>query len=414
MIHKYSLLVLCIFMIISCSKDDNPAGSLQIVPSVKEKILCEDGFADGYPCNGYDLMARIDVITLAGTSSMQGNDIWGWTDAATGKEYALVGISNGTAFVDVSDPLNPFFLGRLNTSTISSKWRDIKVYGNYAFIVADSAGSHGMQVFDLTKLRDINDSFEVFTADAVYMDVDSCHNIVINESEGVAYLLGCRSANGGGPIFIDIQSPTSPAFIGEYTADGYSHDAQVITYNGPDTEHVGKEIFAGSHGDKVVILDVTDKTNPIQLATIDYPLLGYAHQGWFTEDHEFFILGDENDETEFGFNSRTIIFDFTNLDEPVLTSTYSGPTAATDHNGYINGNDFFLANYRAGLRVLDISNITDFENPMEETGYFDTYPSDNAVDPDNGAWSVYPFFTSGNIIISDISGGLFIVRKSGT
>ena len=114
-------------------------------------------------------------------------------------------------------------------------------------------------------------------------------------------------------------------------------------------------------------------------------------------------------------NTRTLIFDFLDLDNPVLSSTYSAEFSAIDHNGYVKGNEFFMANYRAGLRVFDISNIGSGNDTtsMVETGYFDTYPADNAT-AFNGAWSVYPYFASGNIIINDIERGLIIVRESGT
>lgn len=372
---------------------------------------CENGMAGSYPCNGIDLMAKISAQVLGGSNQVEGSDIWGWTDPTTGKEYALIALTNSTAFVDVTDATNPVFLGRLSSNAGTSFWRDVKVYNNYAFIVADSAGAHGMQVFDLTRLRNVTNAPENFNADAIYTGVGSCHNIVINESEAIAYLVGCRSTNGGGPIFIDIANPLNPTYLGDYIAGGYSHDAQVITYNGPDLDHIGKEIYVGSNGNKEVVLDVTDKSNVIFISEFSYPQTAYAHQGWFTEDQSYFVLGDEVDEQDFGFNTRTLVFDFTDLDNPTLSSTYSGPTAAIDHNGYVKGNEYYLANYRAGLRVLDISNISATTNSMTETAFFDTFPSSDTADF-NGAWSVYPYFASGNIIISDIEGGLFIVRKS--
>ena len=100
------------------------------------------------------------------------------------------------------------------------------------------------------------------------------------------------------------------------------------------------------------------------------------------------------------------------MDNPVLKGNYFGTTPAIDHNGYTLGNHFYLANYRAGLRIMNISNI-DSSNTMNEVGYFDTFPTSNSADY-NGAWSVYPYFPRGNIIISDIDRGLFVVKRSGT
>ena len=375
--------------------------------------ICENGFAGAYPCNDYDLMAHVPITTFG---ALEGNDSWGWTDATTGNEYVLLATDANVAFIDITEPTNPIYLGNVPTETVSSSWRDVKVYKNHAFIVSE-ANNHGMQVFDLTRLRNVANPPETFTTDAVYTGVGSCHNIVINEEEGFAYLVGCNTFSGG-PNFIDITDPKNPVSAGGYAADGYSHDAQVITYSGPDTDYTGKQIYIGSNGstsgtNKVVIIDVSDKANPQFIANISYSNSGYTHQGWFTENQQHFILGDELDEQFFGNNTKTMVFDFSDLDNPVLSSTYFGPTLAIDHNGYVKGNTYYLANYRAGLRVLDITNIAASSNAMTEVGYFDTFPSSDSANF-NGVWNVYPYFESGNIVISDIEGGLFIVRKSDT
>ena len=379
-------------------------------PPVVPAFECIGGMAGPYPCNDYDLLAHIPVDVLANTAgNPEGSDIWGWTDTTNGKEYALVAMTNSTAFVDVTDPTNPIFLGRLDTETSTSFWRDVKVFDNHAFIVADNVGPHGMQVFNLTRLRDVTDPPVDFTADAVYSGFGSAHNIVINEDTGYAYPVGTSRGGTfeGGPLFINIQNPTSP--MDEGGLAGYAHDAQVVTYDGPDLDYSGQEILIGSNEDEVIIANVTDKSNPFIISTIDYNNIGYTHQGWFTDDKEFFILGDETDEMGFGNNTRTIVFDFSDLDNPVFHTDYFGPTAAIDHNGYVRNKNYYMANYTAGLRVIDISNISD--GTLTEVGFFDTHPENNNTSF-NGAWSVYPYFASGNIIISDIERGLFIVRKS--
>lgn len=385
---------------------------LFITQNILAQTPCVNGFAGEYPCNDYDLLSHVPVSTLANTNGTpEGSDIWGWTDPQTGKEYAIAAMTNSTAFVDISDPLNPNFLGRLNTNAGNNYWRDVKVYNNYAFIVADNVGNHGMQVFDLTKLRTA-DSSTLHTADKIYSDVTSCHNIFINEDTGIAYLVDCKNT-GRGVHFVNISDPLNPVNLGNYNNEGVTHDTQVVVYKGPDTRYTDKEILIGSNETKVVILDVTDKNDVKKISSVNYPQLRYTHQGWFTEDQSHFILGDEDDEQHFGMNTRTLVFDFSDLQQPQLTSTYSGASSAIDHNGYVKGNLFFMANYRAGLRVFDITNISATTNSMTEIGFFDTYPANNGTGF-NGAWSVYPYFASGNIIINDIERGLFVVRKSGT
>ena len=371
--------------------------------SMSGQTPCTSGTAGEYPCNGYDLQS---FISLEEMDAQQGNDSWGWTDPQNGKEYALVGLDNGTAFIDVSDPVNAVYLGKLPTHTQNSTWRDIKTYNNHAFIVSE-ASNHGMQVFDLTRLRDVSNPPETFDEDAHYSGFGNAHNIIINEDSGYAYGVGTSTFNGG-PHFVDISDPTNPTPAGGYSDDSYSHDAQVVTYSGPDTEHLGKEILIGSNENEIAIVDITNKNNPIGLSTISYSNVEYTHQGWFTEDQRYFIVGDEIDEINVGFNTRTIIFDFEDLDNPSFHFEYEGPTEAIDHNGYVKGDKYYLSNYRAGMRVLDISQIGN-EN-ITEIGFFDTYPDSNSANFD-GAWNVYPFFASNNIVISDINRGFFLVRE---
>lgn len=387
-------------------EDNDGLGDACDDETIVPQFPCINGFADDHPCNGYDLMSHISIDELGGENA-EGNDSWGWTDPETGKEYALIGTTTSAAFVDVSDASNPLILGRLPTATVNSLWRDIKVYNNHAFIVSEAPG-HGMQVFDLSRLRDVVSPPETFTADATYTGFGSAHNIAINEDSGFAYAVGSDTFSGG-PHFVNIQNPTNPIAAGGYAADAYSHDAQVITYNGPDTDHTGKEIYIGSNANEVVIIDITNKNTPTQISRIDYSNIGYTHQGWFTENMEYFLLGDEVDEINFGVNSRTVVFDFTDLDNPIFHMEYLGPTAAIDHNGYVVGNTFYIANYAAGLRAVDISGIE--SGTMVESGFFDTYIPDDDTDF-HGAWNIYPFFESGNILVSDIEGGMFIVKLS--
>ena len=369
-------------------------------------VPCEGGSAGTYPCNGYDLLG---MVGLSDFNSGGGNDIWGWVDSSNGKEYALVGLVDGTAFVDVSGD-EPIYLGKLPTATTSSTWRDVKIYQDFAFIVSE-ADNHGMQVFDLTRLRNVVSPPTTFSENTRYTGFGNAHNIVINEQQGFAYPVGTarNDSFNGGVHFIDISNPLSPSLAGGYGVDGYTHDAQVVTYSGPDGDYSGREIFIGANESQIAIVDITNKSNPSGISTLTYGNLGYTHQGWFTEDQRYYILGDELDEVDFGFNSRTLVFDVTDLDNPVLHTTYLGPTTAIDHNGYVLGNEYYLANYTAGVRVIDISDIDN--RTMTEIGFFDTFPGNNSPSFD-GVWSVYPYLPSGKILVNDSNSGLFIIRKS--
>ena len=405
------LLVVVLFWNCSSSDDPTPSDPIEVEadndPDPVNVILgfsaCQGGFAGSFPCENINLMSNIPLSEFA---AQRGNDSWGWVDPATGKEYALMGLNNGTAFIDISAPSSPIYLGKLPSATGSSNWRDIKVLDNYAFIVSE-ADDHGMQVFDLTKLRTVSSTPATFEADALLTDFGSAHNIVINPDSQYAYAVGADNFEGG-PLFINIQDPLNPILEGGYAEGDYTHDAQVVTYTGPDLDYAGAELFIGSNENEIVIADITNKAEPRSIATISYADVGYTHQGWFTEDQRFFILGDELDEVEIGTRSRSIIFDFQDLDNPQIHFEYLGPTFAIDHNGYVLGNQFYLANYTAGLRITDLSNIA--AATMNEVAFFDTVPDSD--DPSfTGVWSVYPYLPSGNIIVSDIAGGLFILQQ---
>lgn len=361
---------------------------------------CAGGSAGDFSCAGIDLKQRVALATMQGTT---GNDIWGWVDAQSGSEYALMGMTNGTAFVDVSDPENPVFLGILPTETVDSSWRDIKVYADHVYIVADGAGAHGMQVFDLTRLRTAVPP-ETFVADAVYGDFADAHNLAINEGTGFAYIVGTNTC-GKGLHIVDINMPINPMFVACHT-DFSVHDTQCVSYRGPDADHANSEICVSAAEDRIEIVDVTDNLFPVSISNEVYPDLAFVHQAWLTEDHQFVLVGDEIDELTFGVPTRTHVFDVTDLDAPAYVFTYEAATASIDHNLYVLGNRVFQANYTTGLRVLEFGDLANSE--LMEIAFFDTFPDSDAVDFD-GAWSVYPYFPSGTIIVSDISNGLFIL-----
>ncbi|MCP4283801.1 MAG: choice-of-anchor B family protein, partial [Gammaproteobacteria bacterium] len=367
---------------------------------------CVGGFAGPYACDNVDLMAFMPMSSIGGGG---GNDIWGWTDPQDGSEYAVMGRTTGTSFVDISDPENPVYLGNLPAHNgVSSSWRDIKVYANHAFIVSE-AGGHGMQVFDLTELRSVVSPPVTFSETAHFAGFGSAHNIVINEDTGFAYGVGAGTC-AGGLHFVNIQNPTSPVDAGCFSADGYTHDAQCIIYNGPDTTYTGSEICFNANEDSLTIVDVTDKGNPVQLSRRTYAGSVYAHQAWATEDHVYVLLGDELDEQGNGHNTRTYIWDVSDLNNNGgFMGFYDSAEPAIDHNLYIKGDYVYQSNYAAGLRILDITDISN-ANLFEEA-FFDTYTPHNNPTFD-GSWSNYPYFASGIVVVTSRGEGLFIVRPN--
>ena len=393
------------------------------MPWLCAQTPCIDGVADGYPCSNVDLLARLSLDDLQAdiVNGVSANDIWGWTDPDTGKEYALIGMFNGTSFIDVSDPVNPIVIGRLpghfeasgnpENRSSSAIWRDVKTNGNYAYTVSED-GEHGIQIFDLRQLRHVTNPPVTFEETAHYDGINDAHNIVINEETGFAYAVGATggtSCNSGGLYMMDISNPIRPRHVGCYDLAGYTHDAQCVVYKGPDTKYLGKEVCINSNRNRLVFVDVSDKSNPKNIISAFYDGFGYTHQGWLTEDHKFFFANDEKDELNWGHTTKTYLWDVRDFDHPELMGTFEGKLNSVDHNLYVKDRLIYQSNYSSGLRILDARKIE--ENQIEELAYFDTYTIDNEASY-NGSWSNYPFFESGTIIVSDRQNGLFILKHT--
>jgi choice-of-anchor B domain-containing protein len=388
-------------------------------PLLGTEIPCQGGAAGPFPCQGVNLLSFLPVGGLGGGQGVTLNDLWGWTDPVSGKEIAIVMRRDGTAFVDLSDPLRPEFLGfmPITPGATPNVWHDVKVYKDHAFIVADGAGPHGMQVFDLRRLRDHAGVPRTFAPNTTYTQINSAHNIAINEASGYAYIVGASSGGttcGGGLHIVDIRTPGTPTFAGCFAdpftgraGTGYSHDVQCVNYKGPDAARAGREICFGSNETHLSIADVTSKASPIAISRATYPQVAYTHQGWLTEDQRYFLINDELDEQQFGASgTRTLVWDVADLDDPVLVGQYFGPTPATDHNHYIRGTRMYSSNYQFGMRVVNVG------NPLAPTqaGFFDTAPNLANVPGFGGSWSNYPYFASGIIVVTSQGEGLFVLR----
>ena len=387
---------------------------------------CEDGQLEEFPCANMELVSHMPISALGGERGVWVNDVWGWTDPESGRDYALVARRDGAAFVDITNPSTPRLVGNLprTPGTPPTVWRDIKVINDHAYIVSDGSGAHGIQVFDLTRLREVTDAPADFTADAIYHGIYSAHNIVADTSSGFLFVVGANSGGetcGGGLHMVDARDPLNLVFAGCYNdrtganGRGYTHDAQCITYAGPDAEYRGRQICVGSNEKEINIADVTDKSNPVMIGRSSYPNVAYAHQGWFDDEQRYFYQNDEGDETA-GLveGTRTMVWDLSKLDDPILVREYIGPVRSSDHNLFVKGDRVYESNYGSGLRVLDISDRT---NPRE-IAYFDSAPENDDgpgfSSSESGAWSNYPFFGDGIVVFTSVREGLFIVRVDET
>lgn len=374
-------------------------------------VPCEDQMAGIFPCHKVDLSAFMPLTEM---DSVWANDVWGWTDPETDRDYALIGLFEGTGFIDVTVANDPVWLGMLPTHTevgSGGVWRDIKVHADHAYVVSENAG-HGMQVFDLTRLRGVSSEQE-WTEDGWLGGFGQVHNLAINEDSAMAYAVGAVRGvtacdnGGGGPIAIDLADPKNPQVAGCFGEDGYTHDIQCVDYHGPDADYTGREVCIASNEDTVTVIDATDPADITMIARMPYDTAAYTHQGWLTEDHAYFLLGDELDEL-FGevTETTTYIFDMNDLDAPQLTGTASSGLSSIDHNIFIKDDLAYESNYTSGLRIFDTFKLD--QGRMTERGWFDVYPADDDT-YFGGTWSNYPWFDDGKVVVTGTEEGLFIL-----
>lgn len=386
-------------------------------PAPMHATPCVDGMAGVYPCSNIDLLAFVPLAQFDAGST---NSLWGWTDAQSGIEYALVGADDGTAFFDLSKPDHPRYLGKLPThaGTGSSAWRDVRAYGDRAYVISDANPGHGLQVFDLTRLRGVTTP-QTFTEDGHYGAFGSGHTISIDEQTGYAMVAGADvtcpgDATRGGLQILDVRAPGTPLYAGCVPDGGYTHEAQCWVYAGPDAEHAGKEICFNANGPskRIAIVDVTDKSAPVTLSSTTYDGASYPHQGWLTEDHRYLLVDDELDESQPAsghpaHDAWTYVWDVSDLDAPVLVGHHDSGLPVIDHNLYVHGQYVYQSNYEAGVRILRIDNLSNAQ--LTEVAYFDTYPSRDAA-AFNGTWNNYRFPGSGRVVATGIGEGLFVLQ----
>ncbi|KAK2616953.1 hypothetical protein QQS21_000042 [Conoideocrella luteorostrata] len=391
---------------------------------------CKDGHAGEYGCQNVDVQASLTHEAL-GSSTREGNDIWGWT-SPDGREFAIVGQTDGTAFAEVLKGGRLVFLGRLPTQTGNEIWRDIKVIDHYAYISSESPG-HGIQVFDLNKLLSLKCKqpkvFDIHSdLTAHFNQLGSAHNVIANPESNTIFISGAKDATckdlKEGLLMMDVKDPARPTLTGCFGGGDYVHDARCVIYRGPDSRFHGREICLTFNIHSFMVYDVTDRKNTTILSNNYYDGIdgkgAFTHQGWeLDSDFRYMLMDDEQDEEQRdhrGLNTKTTtyIWDISSLTHPNMTGTYKSPVDAIDHNLYIVNHVAYMANYASGLRVVDVSGVPNDPTGgnMKELAYFDCWPDDDD-EPEvafYGAWSTYAWFKSGTVVINCIERGLFALK----
>lgn len=418
------------FLVIADGKRDDSLSALAsnamtLMNNSQSAAPCTDGESAGFACNNLSLLSHVPLDEL-GLNSTSANDIWGHVDLNTGKEYAIIGLRNGVSVVDVTDPESPVVSGSLSGDWTT--WRDIKVYQYYhgasrewrayAYITADNT-SEGLWIIDLNDLEngitEAGRTNEDNRAHNIYIsNVDYSLNIALPGATPQIHIAGSENYGGAWRSYSlkNLQSPQASYLPEGLNRSDYTHDASslFITDARATTDCVnGNEngclVMLDFNEQSMRIWDHTNADSAKELSSISYPDVEYTHSGWWTEDGQYAIVHDELDESYVGLNTTVHFFDISSLTNPQLVATWTGETTAIDHNGFVRGDRYYMSNYEKGLTVLDISDPT---APFEIAN-FDTFPSSNNT-AFNGAWGVYPYLPSGNLLVSDIQGGLYVIK----
>jgi len=328
-----------------------------------------------------NLLGQLDLNSLHNQGL---NDIWGYTDEL-GNEYALVGGTKGTSVVDISDPANPveiFF-----EPGMESVWRDIKTVGDYAYVTTEAL--NGLLIIDLSPLPGSAALTTSYYTGPVGQEWQSAHNLYADDN-GYAYIFGSNRGNGGAIILDVVTDPMNPIEVGEFDT-WYVHDG----YAANDTLYLG-HISDGFFS----MVNIADPANPVLLGTHATPST-FTHNIWTMGNNYAFTT----DEVSGGYIGAYDISDPANIIE--LDRVQSSPgSGVIPHNTHVLNNYVITSYYSDGVTVHDAT----YPYNLIEVGNYDTYPLQTTSY--DGCWGVYPFFSSGTMVASDRTQGLFVLSPT--
>lgn len=309
-------------------------------------------------------------------------NVWGY--AANGREYALVGTELGTSIVDVTDPTQPTELFSIESTP--SIWRELKTWQHYCYSVTEGGG--GVTIINLAQLPDAvtYTTWQGGDFNGQHIDIQTVHANFIDEY-GILYLSGSNH----NLILADLNTnPENPTIVGIYS-NAYVHDLYAhnhIMYTG--------EIYAG----RFAVVDVNNPANPIVLAQQPTPY-AFTHNTWLDDTGNYLFTTDEKSSAYVAAYDISDLSDIKEIDR--YRTSDSGVIPHNTH--YING--FLVTSYyKDGVTIVDAS----YPYNLVETGKYDTSPLSGGGFA--GAWGVYPYLPSGNLLVSDMQEGLFVIEPN--
>lgn len=319
------------------------------------------------------LVCDVTLLSITLDFAESYSDVWGYEK--NGDEYAVIGHHSGTAFYRVTDPANPVLVGNINGP--NSGWRDIKSYLDYIYVGTEGGG--GIQIIDVSSP---NSPALVATYNAT---VGNSHNLFIDVPAARLYAVGTSS----GTVILDISTPTSPSFLGSWGTH-YVHDLYVEN----DTAYASTISFGGFH-----ILDVSNPASVSVLTTHSYANAA-NHNAWVHPNHDYLVTSDE------AIRGPVRVWDISDFQNILQVDQYKKAGFTSAHNAIMKDSICYVSYYTEGLRIVD---MTDPPNSFL-TAWYDTSPLGDVPGTYTGNWGVYPFLSSGTLVLSDMQKGLFLVR----
>jgi choice-of-anchor B domain-containing protein len=400
------------------------AGGTALQQTPAAPTSCVYGFAGQFPCRNLDFWSQIPLAQFS-SKPVSAANVWGFIDLNDNREYAVLGLRNGTAIVEVTDPANPREV--VTISGNSSPWREVKVYQAfdssagrwraYAYVTTEAANS-GLQTIDMSglpataALAPSSPNMDTGSQHTLYVsNIDYSTNAALPGATPMLFVAGSNVSPGSWRAY-SLANPASPQFVSSAPSGGYMHDSTSVLITDARTAqcaplHDPCEVLVDFNVDQVQLWDVTNELQPMLLGTATNPGNRYIHSGWATANGSHVIFHDELEEIQLGLPTRLYTLDLANLRAPTVQISYTGSTTTTDHNGYMRGTNYYLSHYRRGIVVFDVAD----PNALVEIAHFDNYltPASNIAGTD-GTWGVYPFLPSGSLLVSDIENGLFVLR----
>jgi choice-of-anchor B domain-containing protein len=363
--------------------------------------------AQTYPSLNITKVAQLDPETdNTGSDGRKYSGCWGWYQSSKNKEYAIVGTSRQTYFIDVTNPANPVIVDSVRAKHTGCTWREIKTYQNYCYMVSDLCQPNGLQIVDMQYLPD---SVHIVHNDNTIFE--TCHTIFVDQNKLYCGSVKNSSAMGAGYSTMRVYSlatPSVPVLIRSLEQDISTTVIDVVH----DMFVRNDTVFAscGYKGFHILKLTAANTFSLMQSFT-GYPYSGYNHSSWQTDNRKTIVFADEVPAS-----TPAKVIDVTDIYNISVLDTINSHPLATPHNPYIMGNTWcWMSTYQDGLYLYDIS------NPSNTTiyGYFDTHPQHGVNDNFStatyrGNWGAYPYLPSKIIIACDMQNGIFILEGDNT